>query len=280
MSKSNNKIPGPDTVIDDKSGQIETMTGVIMYIANQSSVVKDNDVILMVEACNILMPSVAKAWKVTCPIVKYIDEKNATSEIKKETDWLFHIIDTDASVPDALAFHTVENNLVDGYILAKTIMDNGGVLLYGGDENKEAETIASALFHELVEALGDPECNAWWKNNKNTINSLDTNGNPTVIKNVKYVAAELCDPVQGNIVVVTLSNGTKVGLSDFVLPAWSEPTNKTGPYNYTETLKAPFVIDKGGYAVYKDSKKWKSKSSFRRINARMVKRNEEKIWKE
>ena len=59
--------------------------------------------------------------------------------------------------------------------------------------------------------------------------------------------------VQNNIVVVTLSDGTKVGLSDFILPAWSKVENKVGPFNYMKTLKKPFTIDHGGYVVYMDS---------------------------
>lgn len=243
----------------DKAGNIETIENVIMYVDNKSQQVNDDDVKKMIEACNNLMPKVVKKWNdsiKTYPVVEF----GSGPKPLPLNDWQFHIVDNDPNgVDDALAYHTVEGDVIDGYILAKTILDNGGTVLYGGDNNKNQETVASALFHELVEALGDPECNSWWKNDSNKI--FDTTGNEITIEtqdstgkiiNVipSFVAAELCDPVQGNVVIITLKDGTKVALSDFILPAWSKPKSKR-PYNYMNTLKKPFTVDTGGYVVCK-----------------------------
>ena len=62
-------------------------------------------------------------------------------------------------------------------------------------------------------------------------------------------AAETSDPVQGNIVKIKLNSTTSVDLSDYILPAWSNPNAVSGPYNYNRTLKAPFTVDLYGYAV-------------------------------
>lgn len=247
-----NNIPDPDQQFVDLPDAIKTMTNVTMFVDNKSTVVTDDDVQIMVDACNLLMPEVASAWSVSCPIVKFGPHSGA------ETDWLFHIIDEDPNEPGALAYHTVENKLVDGYILAKTILNNNGVAL---NSNGTGSTVAGALFHELVEALGNPETNAWWKNTKGKI--LDELGNVLKDENGRqiskalYCASELCDPVQDNIVAVTVKRDEKeirVELSDFILPAWSDPNNKTGPYNYLKTLKAPFTVAKGGYVIYKSRK--------------------------
>jgi hypothetical protein len=145
------------------------------------------------------------------------------------------MIDADANVPDALAFHSEDNDRVDGYILCKTILENGGVPLY---KDLTTPTIASALFHEVAEAIIDPTCNIWWQDNSGTM-----------------WAAEVADPVQGGIVpVVCVDLATKhavtVGLSDFIYPAWRDTeAPHTAQFNYLRTLTAPFTIDKGGYAV-------------------------------
>lgn len=261
----------------DKPGTVETMTNVIMFVDNKSTVVVNGDVQLMIEACNQLMPAVATAWNVSCPIVKFGTAVDKQANV--QTNWLFHIVDVDPNgVEGALAYHTVENDLVDGYILAKTIIDNSGVVLYGGATNPNQETIASALFHELVEALGDPECNSWWSNTTGQI--TDQYGNPLVdqngnaITNANFCAAELCDPVQGNVVPVTINYKGKVltiGLSDFVLPAWSENNNTTGPYNYLRTLSAPFTLAPGSYVVYEDAINGTQAQAFANLTPEWVK---------
>jgi hypothetical protein len=235
--------------INNQPGVIMTMPSIRMYINNKSTLVSSVQVNKMVEACNILLPEVAKSWGVNYSPVTYAGAPPKPSE----TDWVFNIIDTDPNNSGFEAFHTVEGGLVDGYIMAKPTLDYGGTILYGGKRNHNQPTIAASLFHEIVEALGDPECNAWWKNSSGTINSFDQNGNPITTAGAHYVACEICDPVQMNVVAVTLRDGKKVGLSDFVLPSWSDVGNRVGPFNYLNTLKAPFTIDLGGYVVYKDS---------------------------
>jgi hypothetical protein len=72
--------------------------------------------------------------------------------------------------------------------------------------------------------------------------------------------SEVSDPVQGNIVPITLSytttsttipikqitNTVKVGMSDWILPSWTNPQGKR-PFNHNNTLTVPFQLDAGGY---------------------------------
>ena len=186
-------------------------------IDNKSTVVNDDDVIKMVEAANQWLPLVATAWDVTCPTVAF----GSTGT------WLFHMIDEDPNTPGALAYHTEENDIVDGYILTKTILNNGGVTLYKDDSTP---TVAAAFAHELAEALIDPVCNGWWQVNDSLM-----------------YAAEVCDPVQNNNILITLKDGSLVAMSDFILPAWRDSQDTKGPFNYNNTLTAPFTLDNGGY---------------------------------
>lgn len=208
----------------------------VVGIDNKSTCIVDADVAIMVSALNSYMPIFAQAWSLDTPLVVFVPDYPATP------DWLFHIIDSDADVPNALAFHTEENDQIDGYILAKTILDNGGVPLY---KDPTTDTVASALCHEVFEALIDSTCNAWWLAGSDS----STTG--------KLYAAEVCDPVQSNIVVIVgcdaVGNDVDVGLSDFVLPAWKDPQAVApAQLNYTNTLTVPFSVDVGGYVVVLD----------------------------
>jgi hypothetical protein len=62
------------------------------------------------------------------------------------------------------------------------------------------------------------------------------------------VPAEVCDPVEGNLVRVQVGSVT-IGLSDYILPVWSDPQATKGPYNYLNTLTKPFQVAKGGYVA-------------------------------
>jgi hypothetical protein len=196
---------------------------------------------IMIAASNVLFPYVAKAWTVICPHIYFA--KDIT--VKKNGSWWFHIIDEDPSEPDALAYHTEDNDLVFGNILAKTILENAGVVLY---KDNTTETVASALFHELCESLLDPTVNGYWQADNGT-----------------YYCSEICDPVQDVIVPIvatvpikwtdttnTTNATTKitVGLSDFVYPTWRDTQAPIKSlFSYMNSIHKPFAITPGGYAV-------------------------------
>lgn len=199
------------------------MAATTYYVVNSSSCISNDDVQVMVQACNTFLPIVARAWSVLAPAVVFTSGQAQIAT----SDALFNIIDRDPSQPDALAYHTENASQVIGNILAQTILDNGGVALF---QDRATPTIASALFHELAEALMDPTVNNWYLAPDGTM-----------------YAAEVCDPVQDNIVPIKVG-GQTVGLSDFIYPAWRD-SQSSGPYNYLKTLTSPFQIAKGGYAV-------------------------------
>jgi hypothetical protein len=92
--------------------------------------------------------------------------------------------------------------------------------------------VAQTLAHEVFELIIDPRCNTWWMN----------------YNTGQLYAAEVCDPIQSNIVAVTLNTGVNAGMSDWILPSWQDVQNTTGPFNHNNTLTMPFEI-KNGYAL-------------------------------
>ncbi len=199
---------------------------------DKSSRVSDADVAIMVQACNLLLPEVAKAWSVNCPLVVM----GCSTVSAQEDDWIFHLVDEDPRVPDALAYHDEDVYGVSGFVLTKTILESGGVPLCHDLHPLTTRTVAAALFHELAEALVDPSCNIWWQNRAGA-----------------FIAAEVCDPVQDNNVLVTCTGPwSTVALSDFVYPAWHDLTPKPGVrlcHTDSPGLHKPFQLAKGGYYV-------------------------------
>jgi hypothetical protein len=217
---------------------------------DRGSLVTDSEVRLMVAASNALLAEVADAWGLARPSVAFAGD--IPGGVIPDNAYQFHMIGEDANVPDALAYHTEEGGKVDGFVLTRAILTNGGVPLCDPKKPLTTPTVASALFHELAEAFVDPTVNIWWQ---------DQNG--------IFYSAEICDPVQGNnvLVDVTLADtdaaGAKTGpsrvcqvaLSDFVYPAWRDSEaadDGSTQMNFTDTLKAPFTLDHGGYFVKYD----------------------------
>jgi hypothetical protein len=183
-------------------------------------------------ACNQILPRVAVAWNIICPEIVYYTEKLQP----KSEDLIFYIVDDIKNIP--------EEDFI-GYILAKTIVDNGGFILSDKSisdsirnevhiHGSQQSTVAAALFHELAETIIDNTINSWWKSDS------------------IFCATEICDPVQQNFIVIKVGN-VDIALSDFILPAWKDNKNTIGPYNYIKTIKSPFTVDIGGYMTILNS---------------------------
>lgn len=211
-----------------KSSYIEMTTPI--YCFNNSTVLKSSDMFLMINALNTLLPAFCTTWSLkqyycvaapaaTKPVPNGINGPNGIYCVFLDT--------TDS--PGALAYHSETFNVPFGKVFVKTILQYGGSILMGA--NNKVPTVAQAFSHEIFEILGNPNVNVWWQMSSGTL-----------------VPAEVVDPVEGNIVPVMIGS-TKVGLSDYIFPVWSDPQNTKGPYNYLNTLTKPFQIAKGGYVV-------------------------------
>jgi hypothetical protein len=196
-----------------------------IFVFNQSTVLKNTDMFLIINAMNVMLPSFCKAWSLKpCTCIA------APSNTKPGKNGMYCVFLDNSTSPGALAFHTEHENIPYGEIFVKTILQYGGSVLMGA--NHTVPTVAQAFAHEIFEMLVNPNVNVWWQTSNTTL-----------------VPAEVCDPVQGRIVPIKVGAIT-VGMSDYVLPEWNDPQSTKGPYNFLNTLTRPFQMGKGGYLIY------------------------------
>jgi hypothetical protein len=204
-------------------------------VINASTVLTDINAQYMVDALNKLLPQFCSDWSIA-PCTASFFKRGTTSTIPTK---VFFLDNSDAQ--GALAYHDLSSGKPYGRVFVQTILRYGPVL-FSTDSTKP--TVAQCLAHEVFELLIDPICNGWWMlPDYNTL-----------------YPSEVSDPVQGNIVPVTLTYTTttttvpirrivttvQVGMSDWILPSWSNPQGSR-PFNHNNTLSAPFAIDNGGY---------------------------------
>ena len=169
-----------------------------LAIINSSTVVSDADGLIITAALNTLLPQFCKDWDLPKYTAMYIAKGKQTSILLK-----VFLLDS-SDIDGALGYHYETNNIPYGKCFAQTILDYGGVMLYSSDHS--VQTFAQVVSHEVFELLGDHNANTWW----------DIGDGQTLY------AAEACDPVQGNIVTVTIT--TKQSVPVLSLIHISEPT--------------------------------------------------------
>jgi hypothetical protein len=111
-------------------------------------------------------------------------------------------------------------------VFVRPYLDNGNVKAYGG-----AESLAVSISHEVAEARADRLLNRYVMGPGGALFPL-----------------EICDPVEDVSYEIALADG-KVSVADFVLPAWADPQETEGPFDYCQMLKAPFTCTDGGYIM-------------------------------
>jgi hypothetical protein len=113
-------------------------------------------------------------------------------------------------------------------VFVNPILDNGGTWLRG------ANSVSVTVSHEVCELVGDPAANHWVENARGAL-----------------VAAELCDPVESCAYRVTLRDGRRVSVSDFVYPDWFNPYVPEGTrVDHMRVLRKPFEIAPDGYVIH------------------------------
>lgn len=160
-------------------------------------------------------------WETTASVVELLPNAINVPAL----DILFHIKDSIPEAPDALAYHTTDQNgrpvLVLGW---ETIKQNGGTITSG------SESLSAAMSHEILEATINPYVNCWFDHPDG----------------VREQCGEVCDPVQGNSYEIG-----GIAVSDFVGPRYFDSSpNAPGPYSRGGTV-SPFEIDRNGYGVYR-----------------------------
>ena len=201
----------------------------MIAVFNFSTAVTDAQVQVMCAALNKILPTFCADWALGKYTVGFLSKSrvNSTSGMK-----LFFYDDADAA--GALGYHDLAGAVPYGKVFVRTTMNYGGGLYTSRVTG--IPSVATVFAHEIFEMILDPFVNTWW---------LGTDWST-------LWAAEMSDPVQGNRVRVSV-NGVAVDLSDWILPAWSNPGAVRGPFNHNNTLSAPFTVDNYGYAIKMES---------------------------
>lgn len=203
----------------------------LIAVTNESTMVSNADCDMMCKAIQIqLNLHVFPSWNMKAGTITFYADKNKVPGYA----WAIHIIDTNAQVQGALGYHQEElSGKIDAYIMCEPILSNGGSILKFDPTNPGAYSISGTLSHEVIEMVGD-----------RFTNSFCDNGTTSWCQ-------ELCDPVE-QIGYGIMVNGTNVSVSDFVFPSFFNTyatLKNNAPFNYLNTLVAPFTLLPGGYAI-------------------------------
>lgn len=201
-------------------------------VVNRSTVVTDAEVQAFVPALQIqISRDFAPYW---------CDAQLRFTASPDAGEWQLVILD-DSDQAGALGYHDVTAHFQPlGKVFAKTVKQYGD----------NWEVTAS---HEALEMLGDPNIN---------LLAQVADGPRSAI----FYAYETCDACEDDRFAYEI-DGHKV--SDFVLPAWFEPGNKVGPFDFKRHITKPLELLKGGYiGAFNSSRGHWSMETAERDNAR------------
>jgi len=204
----------------------------------ETTLVTNADLYVMARAIEAGTQDCARAWGKKAPAVDVFEARMGLPQFCQPVVFL-----DDTSDPGALAVHYWDPVRLQP---AARVWSSRSSSLFDGSG---AQSVAAS--HEVLEALGDPSCEA----------DCPCPGRPGV-----RLALELCDPVQDEL-VVRMSNGP-VAVANYVLPAYfdeelADPEMAKifleggGRFDAKGTLTRAGQIGPRGYAILSDdSRTW------------------------
>lgn len=194
-------------------------------IQNNSTKITDDEMTSMISGLGMLVPTFCNDWGLKTIKI------SALPKTEKVTTQVCIYMQDAPDVSGVIGYHGQKAGNPYGKVFVNPVLNNGGAVLYNSSV-PNGITVAQCLSHEIFEMIIDLYCISWW---------AMPNGKT-------LVAGEVCDPVQGNIVRVVIGS-TTIGFSDWILPKWTDTQAKVGPFNYLNTLTAPYTMSKGGYMI-------------------------------
>jgi hypothetical protein len=201
----------------------------LIAVINESTMVTNAECQTMCQAIQIQMDlHVLPAWNMKAGTIQFYADKTKVPGYA----WVVNMLDNSTQA-GALGYHSLDNDLVDAFIFAAPVLQNGGaVMLY---TSPTQYLVSSTLSHEVCEMIGDRYANGF---------SLGAD-------NATLYCQELCDPVEDGTYSITV-NGQAIGVSNFIFPSWLNPEAKSPqnmPFDYMHVLTAPFTKTAGGYMI-------------------------------
>lgn len=150
-----------------------------------------------------------------------------------EGSCIFTWVDDDRDVPGALGYHSQAGNQPYSILMARIILEEagGGVI----DVKEGGCSCASVFGHELFELGINPNVVDWVE-----------------MPDGRFLAKEVCDPVQDGIVLVTLDSGVVVAMSDAVYPEYFDMQAPEGGVYSLNGFSRPLGRSSGGYQIIFD----------------------------
>lgn len=203
----------------------------LIAVINESTMVTNAQCQTMCQAIQVQLDlHVLPAWNMKAGTIKFYTDKTKVPGYA----WVVNMLDNSTQA-GALGYHSLDNDLVDAFIFAAPVLQNGGAIMVYNPANPGQYLVSSTLSHEVCEMVGDRYAN----------------GFSVGADNSTLYCQELCDPVEDGTYSVTVG-GQAIGLSNFIFPSWLNPEAKSplnAPFDYMNKLTAPMTMTSGGYMI-------------------------------
>ena len=194
-------------------------------VVNESTSVTDDQVAVMAEAVSIQIKNhFAPAWNQMPSPVTWVKKDQVDPDA-----WVVTVLDNTHEL-GTLGYHEQEGAAPTAKVFCQPSLDYGSSVFTGD------YAISSILSHECLELLTDPTTTEW------NLVGVDHHGNAT------FVAEESVDPVESQYYEIHV-DGTRVNVSNFVLPAWFDPQTDDLYTDILRTITKPLTIASGGYVI-------------------------------
>jgi len=194
-------------------------------IIDKSTLLNDKDFSAMVEAVRIQFEKhVAPMWMKGPWKIVVNQPENVGFPV---------VILDDPDHAGMLGYHTKSpGGKVWARVFVKAILKKNSNMLSG------PMSVSSILSHEVIESFCNPNVNMWAKSGDG-----------------RLIAYEVVDPVENDCYDIEINDGSKVSVSNFVLPVWFDPYAPSDvQFDYLKKTRKPFVMSKGGYVVVMNPK--------------------------
>lgn len=203
-----------------------------VHVVNLSTLVSDEQARHMVKAVNEqVRGEFSRSWSRARDAVHFSSSK----QLEGCAEAVIAIVNAPpVGEEGVLGQHMDLGEQVRGYVYVAPVLDSGGGV-FGVDGGPKGCCVSGVLSHEVLELIINPSINRW---------ADDELGDA--------VAMEICDPCEALLYSIDIPDGPTVFVSDYVLPAYFDPTND-GPFDYLEQIKVSFGLAEDGYQIIRDA---------------------------